>query len=249
MGSLETSPPRIAILLNGFASTLTPAIRTSFISAISSAFSLSSLSSSSPPKIDFYDPIVAQIYPDPAEYNLIVLSGGTADPMGSQPWVLKMQEFLRTTSREWPEKKIVGICWGHQTMCVSFGGKVGNREGGAEVGVTPIILTDKGKKMLPFAGGDKLMIHEYHRREIKVPAKGFVALAEGNQMFMNERKTVWTFQGHPEMNAELAKSLLADTPAYMGVGGEEREELGRRMERWHDGVNIWKNILEWVGEE
>ena len=124
-----------------------------------------------------------------------------------------------------------------------------DREGGAEIGVTSIVLTNEGKTILPFIGGDNLLIHEYHRREIKVPAKGFVALAEGNQMFMNERKTIWTFQGHPEMNAGLAKSLLADTPAYMGVCGEEREEIGRSMERGHDGVNIWKNILEWVEEE
>ena len=168
--------------------------------------------------------------------------------MGSQPWVLKMQEFLRSTARAWPEKKIVGICWGHQTICVSFGGTVGDQEGGAEIGVTPILLTREGKEMLPFAEGGNLMIHEYHKREIKVPAKGFVALAEGNQMFMNERKTIWTFQGHPEMNEGLAKSLLADTPAYMGVNGEEKEDFSRKMEKRHDGVEIWKRILQWVGQ-
>lgn len=169
--------------------------------------------------------------------------------MGSQPWVLKMQEFLRGTAREWRERKMVGICWGHQTMCVSFGGTVGDRVGGAEVGVTSIQLTEEGGKMLPFATEDgKVDIHEFHRREVKIKAKGFVALAEGNQMFMNQRRTIWTFQGHPEMNEGLAKEMLADTPAYMGVDTQERAEIGIRMEKRHDGVEIWKSILEWVRE-
>lgn len=134
-------------------------------------------------------------------------------------------------------------------MCVSFGGTVCNRAGGAEIGVTTLQLTEEGKKILGSVEKDgKVDIHEYHRREVKVKPQGFMELAEGNQMFMNERKTIWTFQGHPEMNEGLAKAMLADTPAYMGVDKTEREEIARRMERGHDGVEIWKRILEWVGE-
>ena len=168
--------------------------------------------------------------------------------MGSAPWVLKMQAFLRDTVRDFPRRKIVGICWGHQTICVSFGGKVGNREGGAEVGVTSLVLTPLGQKTLAFLERKEIALHEYHRREIKQPAKGFVALAEGNQMFMNEEKTIWTFQGHPELNEGLAKAMLANTPAYMGVEGKEKRDIERRMERAHDGVRIWERILEWVKE-
>jgi GMP synthase-like glutamine amidotransferase len=239
MGSIEPPSLKIAILINGFASPLTPSIQSSFTTAISSA-------SASPPTIDFYDPIVAQTYPDPDSYDLIVLSGGTADPMGSQPWVLKMQDFLRTTARDFPNRKIVGICWGHQTICVSFGGTVGNRQEGAEIGVTSIQLTAEGEKMLGWEG--KVDIHEYHRREVKSKPKGFVELAERGQMFINEKKTIWTFQGHPELNEGLGKALLAESPAYMGVDGREKEEISKRMERKHDGVRIWKRILEWVGE-
>src|ERR1700712_4049769 len=69
-----------------------------FVSAISAASSLNSLNSySCPPIIDFYDPIITQQYPDPVGYDLIILSGGTADPMGHDPWVLKLQKFLRKT--------------------------------------------------------------------------------------------------------------------------------------------------------
>ncbi|KAH7420030.1 class I glutamine amidotransferase-like protein [Cadophora sp. MPI-SDFR-AT-0126] len=241
-----TIPLKIAVLLNGLASPNTAGIKASFETAIASASSLNS--DVIPPAIDFYDPIIAQIHPDPPKYDLIVLSGGTADPMGSDPWVLKLQNYLRTTVQDFPKQKIVGICWGHQTTCVSFGGSVGNMEGAAEIGVTQISLTDEGRKMFPFASAGVLDIHEFHAREIKTPAKGFIALAGGNQVFLSEENTILTFQGHPELNADLARTLLAHAPAYMGIDGERKKILVEKAGVDHDGFKIWTRILQWVRE-
>lgn len=238
-----TVPVKIAVLINGFESSYTPAVKASFRSAIGSA----SAPEAPTPNIDFYDPIVAQEHPDPTKYDLIVLSGGTADPMGSAPWVLKLQNYLRAAVQNYPKQKFVGICWGHQTTSVSFGGSVGSMEG-PEIGVTQITLTEQGKKMFPFAINGSLRIHEFHRRDIKVPAGDFVPLAEGSQSFVNKANTIMTFQGHPELNEELAKTLLANTPSYMGLDEEKMEQLAKSMESSHDGVKIWERILEWVKE-
>jgi GMP synthase-like glutamine amidotransferase len=238
-----TLPLKIAVLINGFEGPNTAAVRASFVSAITAASV--SIQNSSSPTIDFFDPVVTQIHPDPSKYDLIVLSGGTVDPMGSDPWVLKLQGFLRSTIKDHPKQKMVGICWGHQTICVALGGTVGSMDA-AEIGVRQINLTDEGTKMFPFAKGGHAKIHEFHRREIKVPPEGFDSLAEGNQVFLSETDTVLTFQGHPEMNADLAKSLLASSPAYMGVEEGQKEALAKNMESIHDGVHIWQRILAWV---
>ncbi|CZR60578.1 uncharacterized protein PAC_10474 [Phialocephala subalpina] len=236
---------KVAVLMNGLASPNTPLIRDSFTSVLTSA--ASSIEGYEIPSVTFYDPIVAQIHPDPNAYDLIVLSGGTADPMGSDPWVLKLQNYLRTTVAEQPKQKIVGICWGHQTISASFGGKVGNMEG-PEIGVHTIILTPKGKEMFPFASNGKLQIHEFHRREIKSPAEEFVALAEGNQSFVNKANTIITFQGHPELNATLAREFIDTTPKYMGLGDEKKAGLVESAGLEHDGVKIWERLLRWVKE-
>ncbi|KAK0108224.1 hypothetical protein ONS95_003044 [Cadophora gregata] len=241
-----TAPLKIGVLLNGFASPNMVGIKISFETAIKSASRLNS--DAACPTIDFYDPIVAQIYPDPSTYDLIVLSGGTADPMGSDPWVLKLQNYLRTTVRNFPKQKVVGICWGHQTICVSFGGRVGTMEGAAEIGVTQITLTTDGKKFFPFASEGTLRIHEFHAREVKTPAEGFVALTEGNQVFLSSGNTILTFQGHPELNADFARNLLASAPAYMGVDPERKEALVEMAGLDHDGVENWARILKWVRE-
>ena len=148
-----TTVLKIAVLINGFKGPNTPATRESFVSAITSASS--SLQSAYPPNVDFFDPIVAQIHPDPSKYDLIVLSGGTADPMGTDPWVLKLQEYLRRTVKDFPKQKIVGISWGHQTICVAFGGTI-RKMAAAEIGVTPTQLTNDGLKVFPIPNGRQM---------------------------------------------------------------------------------------------
>jgi hypothetical protein len=113
-----STPFKAAVLVNSI-SALDHAFRDAFQECIKSACPGA--------QVDFFDPIEAQIYPEPAQYELIILSGGgTADPMAKDiPWVLKMQEFLRTTVEKCPKQKIVGICWGHETINIAFGGMVG----------------------------------------------------------------------------------------------------------------------------
>ncbi len=236
-----TSPLKIAVLINGFESPYSAAVRASFETSIASGSALSS--ESLPPTVDFYDPIVAQIHPDPTKYDLIVLSGGTVDPRGSDAWVVKLQNYLRSTVEAFPKQKFVGICWGHQTTSITFGGSVRNMET-AEIGATEITLTAEGRKMFPFAVDGHIHLHEFHAREIGAPGKGFIALAEGNQSFLNEANTIITFQGHPELNTDLARTFVQNAPAYMGIDSERKESLIAKVGLRHDGVKIWARILE-----
>lgn len=76
-------------------------------------------------RIDFYDPVSKGNFPDPQAYDLIVLSGGKADASSSEPWVLRVLDFVRTTVQLSPKTKILGICWGHQAIIRALGGDVG----------------------------------------------------------------------------------------------------------------------------
>ena len=154
---------------------------------------------------------------------------------------------IRRTVKEFPKQKIVGICWGHQTICVAFGGTV-RKMAAAEIGVTPIQLTDDGLKMFPIANGRQMRIHEFHAREIAFPAKGFQPLANGNQSFLSETNTILKFQGDPEMNGILVKVLLASFPTYTGVDEKQKETSKKQMDVVRNGAYIWERILAWVME-
>lgn len=124
---MAPEPLRVAVLVNTYASLHTSPIRDSFTSVIRTV--------SPTAEVEFFDPIESQIYPDVenGRYNLIVLSGGTEEPMGDKPWVTKEVAWIKETTKKWPLQKIMGICWGHQILCRTFGGKVEMMAEGAEV--------------------------------------------------------------------------------------------------------------------
>lgn len=74
-------------------------------------------------QIDFFDPIVQGEYPDPAHYDLIILSGGKGNSLAKEPWILRQLDFVRDTVNNFPHKKIFGICFGHQIIAQALGGK------------------------------------------------------------------------------------------------------------------------------
>ncbi|KAH7631629.1 class I glutamine amidotransferase-like protein [Sordaria sp. MPI-SDFR-AT-0083] len=87
---------------------------------------------------------INEFLPDPADFDLIVIGGGNADPRKRHAWILRVHEFIRQTRREWPRKKMVGVCWGHQTLGMVMGsGEVGEM-GRPELGVTDSKLTPAG---------------------------------------------------------------------------------------------------------
>lgn len=120
----------------------------------------------------------------------------------------------------------------------------------AELGIRKWALTDAGKAFFAETGGmsDALSIHEYHRRQVIEPAKGYVLLAEENQAFVSEEGNILTFQGHPEMGGEIMAGMLAKVPEYMGVSQDERIEVAEKCRGKHDGVAIWRCVLQWISE-
>lgn len=93
-------------------------------------------------QIDFYDPVYEAKFPNPQDYNLIVLSGGKADASSSEPWVLGVLDYVRKTARESPKTKILGICWGHQAVSRALGGEV------QAVPTGPIVLNSGPESVL-----------------------------------------------------------------------------------------------------
>ncbi|KAK7556895.1 class I glutamine amidotransferase-like protein [Phyllosticta citricarpa] len=243
--------PRIAILKNTPSALATvPTSSDSFITAFSAV--------APDAQLDFYDPVEAQEYPADAgaAYDLVILSGGTADINAPDQWVLKMLEFVRELVRARAEgrtaAKVVGICWGHQAVHVALGGRMEMMgESGPEMGVTTIGLTDEGSKFFDFAAGKKSYdIHEFHKRQIVDPAPGFVPLAQQNQCFVSNDNAILTFQGHPEMSAKLAQSLLANASTYtQAMSDDEQRNVATRMEKEHDGNAILSRVVRWVYEK
>ncbi|KAI1505469.1 class I glutamine amidotransferase-like protein [Biscogniauxia marginata] len=251
----QQQPLRIAILLNSYRSRLLPAIRASYERTIGAV---------APPgsaQLTFYEPANNRgEFPDPARFDLIVLGGSNVDPRKSHPWILDVHDFLRRVvdaDAEAPQgerkkkKKILGICWGHQTIARVFGGAVVDAAS-PEMGVATVSLTEKGREFFPAAAVQgSFRLQQHHRREVATAAPGFEALARGNQCLLSADGTVLTFQGHPEKDAETARLRIHDALRWFGTDALDEKAWAHFEElisMEHDGSMVWRRILEWARE-
>ncbi|KAL4955819.1 class I glutamine amidotransferase-like protein [Aspergillus filifer] len=196
--------------------------------------------------VTFFDPVVRQVYPDPNDFDLIVVGGGTYIPADESSWMVNLRGFLKSMVEIHMGRKMVAICLGHQTLSTMCGGNMSYLSSGPELGITGFPLTDKGNE---FFGLDTLRLQVFHMRAIDVTPMGFTPLADGGQIFLSENNTVLTFQGHPEMSNELARFLLSRNSDYVtGKSDAERAQIVESGAGKDDGPRVWKRILEWVRE-
>ncbi|KAK3681780.1 class I glutamine amidotransferase-like protein [Podospora appendiculata] len=242
--NLNSRPLNIAILLNSFRSPFISEIRDSYtrsLGAVSPHSSLAFFYPADKPDGDF---------PDPAAFDLIVVGGGNADPRKRHPWILRVHRFILDVVAHHPGKKLCGICWGHQTISMLFGGEVVDMEH-PELGVTEAKLTPHGRRFFASSGNTHLRLQQHHRRAVGVRPNGFDELLAGHQAFLSHNNAILTFQGHPEKDARAARVRVRDAARWYGTDMEDSRAVGDlllKMEVEHDGAEVWRRVLAWVGE-
>lgn len=75
------------------------------------------------------------------------------DCFADDPWIVSLTEYVRGVLEDY-KKPVVGICFGHQIIARALGARVGRGDGGWEISVDEITLTDAGKQLF---GKDKLV--------------------------------------------------------------------------------------------
>ncbi|KAL1861583.1 hypothetical protein VTK73DRAFT_7043 [Phialemonium thermophilum] len=151
-----------------------------------------------------------------------------------------------------------GICWGHQTIALVFGGEVVDMAM-PELGVTEVTLTAAGERFFKpqqealttcaTSPPTTLRVQQHHRREVSVAPPEFVHLAADNQIFLSPNNNILTIQSHPEKDAQTAKLRIGDVRRWFPEGVGTEDEVIKRMELPHDGLAIWERILRWALEE
>ncbi|KAI8626822.1 class I glutamine amidotransferase-like protein [Xylariaceae sp. FL1651] len=241
----ETGSLRIAILLNSYRSRLLPAIRASYQRTIGVVAPNAQLA--------FFEPANRPgEFPDPDYFDLIVLGGSNVDPRKRHPWILKVHDFVRRLVRDYPHKKLLGICWGHQTISSVFGGGVVDAAV-PEMGVATVNLTNQGRDFFHEAAAlGSFKLQQHHRREVAVAPQGFTLLAHSNQCLLSKTNAILTFQGHPEKDAETARMRMHDSARWFGFDALSDEKAWARLEMLintpHDGEMVWRRIFQWVRE-
>ncbi|PLN79394.1 Aldedh-domain-containing protein [Aspergillus taichungensis] len=174
-------------------------------------------------------------YPDPKEYDALLLSGSKYDAWSDEPWILSLTDYVKRIHAQ-QGTPIVGICFGHQIVARALGMRVGRSDAGWEIAVLPISLGEAGRKLFQ---RDTLSLHQMHRDiVIEVPKEcanlGSTVLCEVQGLYQPQR--LLTVQGHPEYD-EFVETKLIEMRTAAGVFDPELSRDGlARVGKAHDGV-------------
>ena len=158
------------------------------------------------PRVSGYD---AQLmsYPEPEACDAYVISGSRSSVYDEEAWIGPLVEFVDAALAA--ERKIVGICFGHQLMAHYFGGRVAAAETGWGVGVHGARVLSQETWMQPDAAHlDLVAVHQDQVAELPKDARLFLSSEFCPNAGFVVAGQVLTFQYHPEFTRPYADALI-----------------------------------------
>jgi len=156
--------------------------------------------------------------PDPDEIDAVIVGGSFHSVNENQPW----QQTLKSWLARWREtgRPALGICGGHQTMCLMAGAVVALRASGVKSTSASIDLTGSGKTHPLFEGfEDNPEFHFGNNEHVLEAPDGAVVLArdgESSALAVDLGGNWLSIQFHPEVShINMMRSWeISDTPQY-----------------------------------
>ncbi|KAK4757548.1 hypothetical protein SAY87_018849 [Trapa incisa] len=141
-------------------------------------------------------------------YDGFVITGSCSDAHGDDPWIRDLLVLLRKLDSM--EKKVLGICFGHQILGRALGGKVG-RAKSWDIGLRTVNLSTTSAFLSSLMIPQVLSVIQCHRDEVKEmpPNVEVVARSDktGIEMF-RFGDHIMGIQGHPEYTIDILLHLI-----------------------------------------
>ncbi|XP_073148050.1 gamma-glutamyl peptidase 5-like [Henckelia pumila] len=185
---------------------------------------------------------------DLQNYQGFVVSGSPHDAYGDDFWILQLCFLLQTLFAM--QKKVLGICFGHQVLCRALGGKVAKSNTGWDIGVREVSFTQDFYSCGFSDGLDEmpqnLSIIECHQDEVwELPVGAQVLAVSGKtrvEMFSFGENVVG-IQGHPEYTKDILDNLVDRLLSNGTIERDAGEEARLQLKKEPDRIN-WERICK-----
>ena len=167
-----------------------------------------------------------------------IITGSKSSAYDDKPWIRNLEVCIRRLDAE--QRKLVGICFGHQLIAKALGGEVKKSPKGWGVGVHVYSITDHS---LHDGEGDTLQLLASHQDQVMAaPANAEVIATNEHCEIAGMRigKHILTFQGHPEFVPAFSREIMTfrremigDERVAQGMASlESLNHQGERVARW-----------------
>ncbi|KAK8471168.1 hypothetical protein PHAVU_003G153000 [Phaseolus vulgaris] len=181
------------------------------------------------------------------KYDGFVITGSPSDAYGNDYWILKLCFMVRIIDAM--EKKLLGICFGHQVLCRALGGRVGKSNTGWDIGFREVHFMKDLAGSYSYLDDHEmssfLSIIEVHQDEVyEVPVGAEVIASSektGVEMFAIADH-ILGIQGHPEFTRDILFNLIDRLLNMNVIEKGLAEDLKCRFEYAEPDKECWKMI-------
>lgn len=151
--------------------------------------------------------VMEHVYPGSLdECDAYITTGSKSSVYDNEEWIGRFREFIQALHES--EKKLVGICFGHQMIATALGGKTDRSSYGWGVGSKLIDIVEPQPWMNPRQSTYKIFV-SHQDQVLRLPEQAVrVGTADycPNSMFVIGTH-ILAMQGHPEFTAEYSYDL------------------------------------------
>jgi GMP synthase (glutamine-hydrolysing) len=187
-------------------------------------------------------------FPSLQNYSGIVITGSPLmvtdmDVKGSKlgNWLLEQQRC---------GIPILGVCFGHQLLCVLNGGSIGYNLSGIEIGSAKTNLSQAGRSdQLLGEFPSSFEVYKSHRQSIARIPESAQILAVNDSGIIDAVKydtNTWGVQFHPEFDADITKSYIQEKGIELIADGLNVEELLKAVVSVDFGSQLLVRFMEIV---
>ena len=183
-------------------------------------------------------------YPDSFDaYNAVLLTGSRADSFSDEPWVVELR--ARATELLRQQKKMVGVCFGHQLIALCMGAPVGRAPQGWGAGR---MTYDWHRPDLPHsADRTQIALLASHQDQVFELPPGATLVASSDfcpVAAFTVGQEVFCIQPHPEFVEALSAHLLDKRRELLG---EDKYHSSRAsLVHGHEGEHIARLVVAFL---
>jgi GMP synthase-like glutamine amidotransferase len=188
--------------------------------------------------------VTASSYPEHIDdCDAYLITGSKSGIYDNKPWIKQLQDYVVTLAGR--QKKLIGICFGHQIIAQALGGQTQKSDKGWGVGMATSTVYVAKPWMQP--ANESFALITSHQDQVTV-LPPYAELIAGNDFCAYASyqigKHILTFQGHPEFTQAYARQRLHDRREIIG---EQRYQQGMAsLSRNADHPLIAKWIINFV---